>query len=284
MKYDEFHKLIEEQNPEKKQFLFKCAMDGLSLPVESMNAESRSATAETQCGAPAAGVSAAQKPKNKRRTSFKRFFKQPVRLAAYISAAVAVACLAIILPFTLKGSGSQTATTNPSTTPEDRFCVAASCKEIELRYSLKEYSARNHLSLLYVDWYAKAEIKTSLHVDNEDQTDIVYYEEILKHKGTGSIAELYITDLHTKVDRVEDYKKVCEYSYIIERPVGNSNILKLPVAKVYWGSDTYENGEYNTYIANFTFGKYEYTLVLRYAMDENSIFELIESMLPWNRK
>ena len=277
MKYDEFHKLIEEQNPEKKQFLFKCAMDGLSLPIESMNAESRSATAETQCGAPAAGVSAAQKPKNKRRTSFKRFFKQPARLAACISAAVAVACLAIILPFTLNGSGSQTATTNPSTTPEDRFCVAASCKEIELNQTLKDYSELNNLSLLYVDWYGKAEVKTSLHVDNEDQTDIVYYEEILEHKYTGSIVELYITDPFTRVDKIFNYWKGCKNIYTVYTSKNNYTQVMWCFDRVFpWGP--YECRAW------FRYGKYTYTVVLRYPIDENDFFELIDTMLPKNRR
>ena len=266
MKYKKFHKFIEEQYAEKKQPMFERIMDGLPFPAESVNAEipSVATAAETQAAKPAA----------KRRTSFKHsfknFFKQPARLAACVSAAVAVACLAIILPFTLKGNGSQTATTNPSTTPEDRFCQAAACKEIELSYTLKEYSDRNHLSLLYVDWYDIADIKTSMHVNKQVSTDIVYYEEILKHQGTGSIVELYVTDLYTKVDKVEDYKKGCDYVYV----------LKPFYTKVRFGIEKFENGEHSMHKAYFTYGKYEYVIVLRYPINKNSIFELVDSMLP----
>lgn len=264
MKYDEFHKLIEEPNTEKKQALFKKAMEGLSLPVE------------LQCGAQSTTAEkiVAQNPKSKRRNSFKNFFKKPARLAACVSLATAVVCLAIILPFTLNNDGGLQATTpstsdNPSTT-NDRFCAAATCKEIELNYSLKEYFARNNLSLLYVDWYAKAEIQTTLHADKNNKTDIVYYEEISKHKGTGSIVELYITDYRTRVDKVVNYQ------------IGWNNLYvsRNSLVRVYWHSETVEDGGYSIYTAFFLYMGYEYTLVMRYPMDENSIFEVIDSMLP----
>lgn len=257
MKYTKYDKLIDESYPEKRQAVYERLKKELNLPDAPVApAQSRRA------------ANAAKKPAEKKSASkWRTFFKHPARLAACLSAAMAVFCLAIILPFTLKGSGSQTATTP---TAEDRFCQAAACKEIELSYSLKEYSARNRLSLLYVDWYAKAEIKTSLHVNNEDQTDIVYYEEILKHKGTGSIVELYITDLHTKVDKVADYQKGVKKLYVI-RPYN---------VGVAWGSAMDGNGKYYRYTAAFKYGQYVYTLVLRYSMSENDIFELIDSMLP----
>lgn len=251
MKYTKYDKLIDESYPEKRQAVYERLKKELNLPDAPVApAQSRRA------------ANAEKKPAGKWRT----FFKHPARLAACLSAAMAVFCLAIILPFTLKGSGSQTATTP---TAEDRFCQAAACKEIELSYSLKEYSARNRLSLLYVDWYDVAEIKTSLHVDNEDSTDIVFYQEILRHKYTGSIVELYVTDLHTNVDIFKSYSKVCKYLY-----------KKLPRSLICWGYVTSENGEIYTYQSWFSYGGYIYFVKLMYPMDENSIFELLDSMLP----
>ena len=252
MKYEEFDKLIEEQNRPKKQERLQRIKERLSYIAESVNA------AEKQ----------AQKPASKWRTSFKNFFKTPARLAACISAAVAVACLAIILPFTLgSGNGPQTATTNPPATPQDRYCIAATCKEIELSYSLKEYSTRNNLSLLYVDWYDKAEIKTSVHVNKEDSTDIIYYQEILEHKR-GSIVELYITDAHTKVDKFVEYTKICRHHYGENSRYG-----------VYWGIDRVVNGSPYSYKAWFMHDEYNYFIELIYPVTENDIFELIDSML-----
>ena len=261
MKYEEFDKLVEEPNPEK-QALFNRIIYGLPYPAEIWNTESP--------GAATAAPKQAEKPASKWRTSFKNFFKAPARLAACVSAAVAVACLAIILPFTLNsGSGPQTATTTPPSTSEDRFCAAAACKEIELKYSLKEYSASNNLSLLYVDWYDVADIKTSLHVNKEDSTDIIYYQEILEHKHTGSIVELYVTDAHTKVDKFGEYAKVCRQCYVKNLPFGGA----------YWGIDRVVNGSPYSYKAWFRYDEYNYFIELIYPMTENDIFELIDSML-----
>ena len=263
---NKLEKIIDGSYQEEKKAIYENLknvfdfLDGeLGAPAESqsvVSAESPSA--------------AAQKPASKWRTSFKNFFKAPARLAACVSAAVAVACLAVILPFTLNGgSGSQTATTNPPSTSEDRFCQAATCKEIKLDYSFKEYSALNSLSLLYVDWYSVADIKTSMYVNKEDSTDIVYYEEILRHKYTGSIVELYITDSHTQVDKVQNYRNLCKFIY-------HDN----PHALVKWGYEWVKNGEPDTYMAWFQYDTYTYALVLRYPVKGNDIIDLVNSVLP----
>ncbi|MCH5147548.1 MAG: hypothetical protein J1F61_06090 [Clostridiales bacterium] len=277
MKYEEFDKLIEENNRPKKQERLQRIKERLSYFAESVNSAQKPATqGATLAESPSAAEKQAQKSASKWRTSFKNFFKQPARLAACVSAAVAVVCLAIMLPFTLNsGSGSQTATTSPSTTPEDRYCAAATCKQIELKYSLKEYSQLNKLSLLYVDWYDVADIKTSMHVNDEDSTDIVYYEEALKHKYTGSIVELYITNLRTHVDKLEDYKKSCKNVYTVY----TAYTAKHSKVDVFWGFDRLAYGKPYLYKAWFKYGNYIYVLVLRYPVNENSIFELIDSML-----
>ena len=233
------------------------------------------------CGAPAqkqvARKQPAQRTASKWRNNFKNFFKKPARVAACISMAVAVACLAIILPFTLNNRNGLLPTVPPSPPMrEERYCVAAACKEIKLDYSLKEYSARYNPFLLYVDWYDKAEIKTSLHVNKENSNDIIYYEEVLKHKYSHSIVELYITAKNTKVDKVEDYKKGCtNVYYLYSKYASHSD----PAFSVYWGCDELVNGEYSIYKAWFYCGRDQYTVVLRYPVDENSIFDLTDSMI-----
>ena len=263
MKDKQFQKLIEHAYPEKKQAMYEDLKKQLNLPDDAL--EVTATAAEKQ----------AAKPAQKRRTSFKNFFKQPARLAACVSAAVAVACLAIILPFTLnRGNGLQ-ATPSSSDDSEERLVAAAACKEIKLDYSLKEYSDRNDLSLFYIDRYDIADIITSLYVDEKDQTDIVYYEEILIHKGTGSIAELYITDLRTRVDKIQDYKRGCTHLY-------KAYIVKATYVNVLWGTDTFTSGgrTHTFYKAYFNYGNYQYVVALRYPVDENEIFDLIDSMVP----
>ena len=266
MRYTKYDKLIDESYPEERRAVYEKLKKQLGLP------DALDAPAESRSKAPAESRSATpEKAISKWRTSFKIFLKKPARLIACISTAVAVACLAIILPFTLNQGNVPSVT--PTPTRRERYCYAASCQQIELKYSLKEYSELNKRSLLYIDWYDVADIKTSVHVANDDLTDIVYYEEILKHRGTGSLAELYITDLQTCVDKVEAYKNECKYVYVIR-----------PSIKVFLGSDTVENGEHEIYEAYFTYGRYEYVIVLRYPMDKNSIFELVNSVLKINKR
>ena len=258
MKDKQFLNIIERAYPVRKQAMYEDLKRELNLPDITLDSVKKPVTA---------------KPAGKWRNNFKNFFKTPARLAACISMAVAVICLAIVLPVTLNQSGLQPA--NPTQTQKERYCYAASCREDRLSYTLKEYSELNKLSLLYVDWYGVAEIKTSLHVDKRNRSDVIFYQEILMHNGIGSIVELYITDAHTKVDVVEEYKKTCGRVYVIKQ----SNVQPYNV-RVFWGTETAENGGSYTYKAYFTYEKYIYTVVLRYPMDGNDIFELIDSMLP----
>lgn len=261
MKDKHFRNLIENAYPVQKQAMYEDLKRELNLPDDDAvfaPAECVSVALVESSGA------AIQKPASRWRT----FFKKPARLATCISMALAVACLAIILPFTLNRGGVQPET--PPIISEDRYVEAVACKEIKLDYSLKEYSERNDLQLLYVNWYDVAEVVTSLNVNKEDQTDIVFYHEIMMHKYTGSIVELYITDMHTSVDVIRNYHNLYRGEYF-SKP---SNV------KVVWGYDTVENGEHYTYVASFTYDSYHYTLVLRYPMDENDIFELVDLVVP----
>lgn len=276
MKSKDLEKIIDNSCQEEKKAIydnlkkvFDFLDDDFGAPAQSQIAPAQSPSVAT----------ATQKPASK----WRNFFKKPARLAACVSAATAVVCLAIILPFTLNNDGGLQATTPPNPNPPqtsvtvDRFIKAEECEEIEFRYTIKEYSQLNNLSLLYVDWYDVADIMTSMHVNKEDSTDIVYFEEILRHKYMEkSIVELYITDSRTSVYELELYKRYCINQYVAKIP--NTNVL-LPYAQVYWGVEPVEDGEPCTYMAYFNSGNYRYVLVLRYPMDENSIFDLIDSVL-----
>lgn len=261
MKDKQFRNLIENAYPVQKQAMYEDLKRELNLP------DGDAVFAPAECVSVAlveSSGAAIQKPASRWRT----FFKKPARLAACLSMVAAFVCLAIILPFTLNQGGVQPET--PPIISEDRYVEAVACKEIKLDYSLKEYSERNDLQLLYVNWYDVADAVTSLNVDKEDQTDIVFYHEILQHKYTGSIVELYINNLHTRVDIILDYYKLFKYDYV----------SKPSYVSVAWGYDTVENGEHYTYVAGFKYGNYRYTLVLRYPIDDNDIFELIDSVVP----
>ena len=184
MKYKEFHKLIEEQNPEQKQLLHKKLKQDLNITDASMPTE-------------------AEQIHKKPTFSYKRFY----RIFAGVSAAVAAVCLAIVLPIVLNRG---------TTVPAERYCHAADCVETVADYTVKDYSVQKNLSLLYLDWYDIAdEVQTKVFVNTNDSSDIVYFEETLVNGVTGDIAILYITELHTKVDIFEDVQSSCEnFEYI----------------------------------------------------------------------
>ncbi|MCH5147432.1 MAG: hypothetical protein J1F61_05475 [Clostridiales bacterium] len=219
------HKLIEEKNPEGKAALRKKVMERVNLPTE------------------------AEQIQKKPTFSYKRFY----RIFAGVSAAVAAVCLAIVLPIVLN---------RDTALPSERYCHAADCVETPIDYSIKEYSERNNLSLLYVDWYNIAdELETLLFVNINDDKDVVYLQETIVNGEIGSIVILYITDLYTQVDVFEDMEKACE------------NVEYISSVKVSW---KYKN---NKGTACFEYLNRRYSIELRYPMAEDSVLDLVESML-----
>ena len=219
------HKLIEEKNPEGKAALRERVMERLNLPTE------------------------AEQPQKKPTFSYKRFY----RIFAGVSAAVAAVCLAIVLPIVLNRG---------TAVPTERYCHAADCIETPIDYSIKEYSEHNNLSLLYIDWYDTAdELETLLFVNNNDDNDVIYLKETIVNGETGSIATLYITELHTKVDIFEDVENSCE------------NFEYISSVKVSWGYEDIKGTAY------FEYSGRSYVIELRYPMAEDSVLDLVESML-----
>lgn len=219
------HKLIEEKNPEGKAALRQKVMERVNLPTE------------------------AEQIQKKPTFSYKRFY----RIFAGVSATVAAVCLAIVLPIVLN---------RDTAVPTERYCHAADCVETVADYTVKDYSEQKNLSLLYIDWYDIAEeIQTKAFVNINDSSDIIYFQETLVNGETGDIANLYITELHTKVDIFEDIGNTCV------------NIKNISSIKVSWGYQNY-NG-----FAYFEYSDRSYVIELKNPMAEDSVLDLVESML-----
>lgn len=230
MKYKKFHKLIEESNAGQKQATYQSIKEELNLPQTS-------------------------EPDKKSACKRRNFFKKPARLAACISAAVAVVCLAIILPFTLNSGATPQ-------TPSERYCQASNCEGKRLDCTLKEYSEQNNLSILYLDWYDFADSQATLFVNKEDETDIVYIEEELRDGGeTGYVVRMYITDIHTKVDTFEYF-------------TSSENIYNFSSVQVYWSYETLRQRAY------FEYNGYKYHIEMDNDIYEGKILEIVEAMLP----
>lgn len=228
MNEKKFHQLIEDRNSEEKEALRRRVRERLNIPDETEEI-------------------------HKKVSAKRSFFKKPYRLVTSLSSAFAI-CLAIAIPIVLN---------NGTSAPAERYCYAADCVKTEIDYSLKEYSERNGLSFLYIDWYDIAdEIQTKLYVNVNDDSDIMYFQETIVNGETGSLVVLSITDLHTKVDVFEVFDNICE------------NIEDIASIQVNWSFQNFEGKAY------FEYSGYRYFIELSYTFEENSILELVESMLP----
>ena len=230
MNYKKFHKMIEADNPERKEALYQRLNESLNIPGETVEPTGKS-------------VSVGRKP-----------FKISYRLIASLSAALVVVCLAIIIPIALN---------NRVSPPSERYCYSADCQKIESDYSIKEYAERNNLPYLYINWYEIAEnVQTSLFVNATDPNDVVYMHEKLLNGETGSIVSLSISDLYTKVDIFDDYWVLC------------ANETSFKGVNMHW------HQHYQISRAYFEYSGYRYFVELTYPMTEDSIIEIVESMLP----
>ncbi|MCH5148782.1 MAG: hypothetical protein J1G05_05415 [Clostridiales bacterium] len=186
--------------------------------------------------------------------SFRKPFYKTYRFFAGISTALAAVCLAIILPVILN---------NGTQTPVERYCYANDCLEIRIDYTLKEYAERNNVSYLYIDWYDIAdELQTILYVSADDHNDLIYMREALVNGDTGCNVILSITDLYTNVDILNSIRAEC------------NNINNINGISIHWN---YQNIVSKGY---FVYGNYRYYIELVYPLTDDSILEIIESMLP----
>lgn len=197
-------------------------------------------------------------PAQKRNTVWQNLFKKPYRLIASISAAVAV-CLAIVLPVTLNNSGG-----TPTPPPQsDRFLSGEKKYKIGLDCNLKEYAQQNGLSMLYVDWYDIADnVDTALYVNPDDHDDVYYFSEHITDGETGERVYLYVTDLFTRIDSFDRFLRL-----------GNQVTITNGVSIHWYGNDKHSS-------AYFEYGDYRYFVELMYPFAEDSILEIVQSMLP----
>ena len=228
--------------------------------IEESNAEQKQATYQSlqeELNLPEV-TAPAQKPAGKLRN----FFKKPARLVACLSAAVVAVCLAIVLPVTLNNSGG---TPNPPAppTPSERFLAGDKGYKIELDCNLKEYALQNGLTMLYLDWYDIADyVDTAMRVNPDDHDDVYYLSEHITDGETGAAVSLFITDLFTRIDSFDRFLQL-----------GNQVTINNGVSIHWYGNDKHSS-------AYFEYGDYRYFVELMYPFAEDSILEIVQSMLP----
>lgn len=228
--------------------------------IEESNAEQKQATYQSlqeELNLPEVTA-----PAQKTAGKLRNFFKKPARLVACLSAAVVAVCLAIVLPVTLNNSGG-TPTPPAPPTPSDRYTSGRDCRMIELDCTLKEYAMQNGLTMLYVDWYDIADnVNTAMYVNPDDHDDVYYLSEHITDGETGVVVMLYITDLFTRIDSFDRFLQL-----------GNQVTITNGVS-IHWYWNDNHSGAY------FEYGDYRYFVELMYPFAEDSILEIVQSMLP----
>ena len=227
MKY-KVHKTLEAKNPKRKAALDNRIKKELNISDDSSS--------------------------EKTEIPFKKPFYKTYRFFAGISTALVAVCLAIVLPMTLnKGEDG----------PTIHYRNAEDCLESQIEYSLKEYSERNNVSYLYIDWYNIAEeIQTKLYFSMDNPDDLIYIQEMLVNGETGSIVFLSITDKYTRLDILEAFEDVCITENVVEGIIVKSGSFG-KVDKAY-----------------FEYGNYRYFIELSYPLSDDYILEVIEGMIP----
>ncbi|MBE5730575.1 MAG: hypothetical protein E7350_01310 [Clostridiales bacterium] len=181
MKDNDFHKLIEQQNAEKKAEKYAEFEKKHDLPKANT-------------------VKAKQ--------------KHTIRYSL-LASVLAALCLVVALIVWLIGD-LLPRSNNVDTPTSISYYVAEDCTIINMDNTVKDYAASQGLPLLYIDWYDEAEdIQSWLYVDKNDNTDIVYIRECIANSETGNIVNLYIIDMNTNVDIFTAYKESCNKVTVI---------------------------------------------------------------------
>lgn len=189
--------------------------------------------------------------KTKQSSGFRSFFKKPARIISCASAALVVICLAIVIPLALNNK-----------VPEERYCTASDCVLQEIT-SIKEYAEENQKSILYLDWYDTAdEIQTELYVNSSDLSDLIYIKEKFFNSSSNQLVNFYLTDNHTRVDVFEGFLQNC-----LNESIYNST-------KVNWINQNSKK------LAYFEYGGYRYYIEMVSSTSEQTILEIVESVLP----
>lgn len=219
------HKWLEEQDPIRKQSLLDSIIEELEREVETEQSNT---------------------------TVISKKRKRILNMTAALAICAAV-FLIVWLPITLTDRGEKP--------PLNRYCLSSDLKSEPLDKTVKEYCALNSMDCLYLDWYDTAYYETYRFFMKEDITDTVYLHEYMMDLDTGDEMNYYITDNHTTVDVLSEYKTTC----ITEEDDFGVNIHYNYTFMVFSGYFTYEN--------------YTYYISIPQPSSEEILFDVVEQML-----
>ncbi len=126
--------------------------------------------------------------------------------------------------------------------------------------TLKQRVEQENKELLFLDWYDITDFYLDqVYILNGVNQEIGYYEKIVDI-NTGSLVEINIVNKAYQLQSLENFDKTTDISAI-----GS--------VQINWISTK------NTSRAKFSYGEYNYYVMLEYPMEEDSILDIIEEML-----
>ncbi len=187
--------------------------------------------------------------------------KAPLRRRLWFALTPAVACvlcLAIMLPILLKDKPARS-----QEQPENFYQYAESYAWVDSPLTLKEYASLHNLSFRYLDWYDEAEsVTTSINVDKDDPSKVLFYSEIILHGETYYEVWLHVMPKNLRVKDFESYHEICK-----QELVAKGHTFK-------W-ADCFDFSE-----VVLEYGDYTYYLSLVQITDEETVISIVEDLLP----
>ena len=194
----------------------------------------------------------------------KKFFSSPARLVT-VCASVALLIgvgIGVGIGFSNPPAQQMQSSSSAEVPPdENRYCTQSEYTIEETEMTLKEYSLQQDGKILYFDWYEHLDSLSDFSYSLNETSEIISYREELLHSDTGYSVVLSVTDNHTEIESLENYKNSCTET---------TTVNELPVQYYFYktkGAIMWE------------FDGYRYYMEVQNIMSQDELFALVEELL-----
>lgn len=179
-----------------------------------------------------------------------------ISLSALIIIGVTTFTFIRFFPFNNAGTDNSSSVEN-----KDRYCDSSQYDKVTTNINLQQYGQEIGKELLYFDWYEETDYLVNKIYRMKDTGEIICFTEDIVDFNTGSMISIWVTDNRTRVDVLD-----IEEEQTIEAVVKGVEIRLLS-----------GNRKANAY---FEYEDYRYYLQVEDPMEEDSIIEYVELLLP----
>ncbi len=195
------------------------------------------------------GIEDAPVQKSKR----KRFStRKLVAICSSVAAAVIIT-LSLALYFTVFQP-------NPTPPNKSRYCTQEDYTPKETTLTLKEYSTRDKINLLYFDWYDAADEMFHYEYVLNDTTETIAFQEQIVNSETGYFIDFTVTDNYTEIEELRNYTDNCNLKQ------------KIKSTTVFWAYDNTDGQMYWEYEG------YKYYLTISGPNTSDEAFALVAEL------